>query len=58
MTKKANYTFAKHFHGGENDFHLLSSFSRHNKSADSFMHNADVAAMCSQPECRLSEITI
>ncbi len=33
MTKKANYTFAKHFHGGENDFHLLSSFSPHNKSA-------------------------
>lgn len=34
MTKKANYTFAKHFHGGENDFHLLSSFSPHNKSAE------------------------
>ena len=34
MTKKTNCTFAKHFHGGENDFHLLSSFSRHNKSAE------------------------
>ena len=34
MTKKANYTFAKHFHGGGNDFHLLSSFPRHNKSAE------------------------
>ena len=34
MTKKANYTFAKDFHDGENDFHLLSSFPRHNKSAE------------------------
>ncbi len=41
MTKKANYTVLQRFRDGGNDFQLFSPFPRHNKSADSFMHNAD-----------------